>query len=158
MIIRNQPNSAVLYSWAFVDDDFNKFRCIFWCYPLDLTIERWAVPTKIIMHVHGAGTVRGQGLFCSAWARWPVREQFKGGKNSRKYGILILLTCQLFILQCIYLLMYDILLSLQFLRCVSESANYQITFFSPVLCCTGTLFEFELGWDKGRVSTGLQVT
>ena len=31
--------------------------------------------TKLIAHVHGAGTIQGWGLF-----------QFKGGKNSRKYG------------------------------------------------------------------------
>ena len=38
------------------------------------------------MHAH-VGTIQGQGLFCSAQAGESVGEQFKGGKNSRKYGI-----------------------------------------------------------------------
>ena len=29
VIDMNRPNSAVLYSWAIVDDDFSKFRCTF---------------------------------------------------------------------------------------------------------------------------------
>lgn len=32
------------------------------------------------------GLFKGEGVFCSARARWPVWEQFKGGKNSRKYS------------------------------------------------------------------------
>ena len=88
MIAINRPNSAVLYSWGIVYDDFNEFCCTFRHYLCDRTIECWAMPTKTIVHVHRAGTIQGWGLLWSARAIWPVREQFKGGKNSRKYGSL----------------------------------------------------------------------
>ena len=85
-----EPNdwldSAVLYSWVIVDNDFNKLHCtLLRCYSCDQTIKHWATPTKIIVHTHGVGTIQGWDLIRSAQARWPVREQFKGGKNSRKY-------------------------------------------------------------------------
>ena len=73
----NRPIPAVLYSWVIVDDDFNKFNCTFRCYSCNQTIELWATPTKIITHVHRVGTIQGWGLFHSAIARWPVREEFK---------------------------------------------------------------------------------
>ena len=38
-----------------------------------------------IVHTHDAETIQGWGLFHSAPARELVQEQFKGGKNSRKY-------------------------------------------------------------------------
>ena len=80
------PNIAALYSWVIVDNDFYTF-----CYNVEVLFVRtnnWtlAMPTKIIAHTHGVGTIQRRGLFRSARARWPVWEQFKGGKNSRKYG------------------------------------------------------------------------
>ena len=44
--------------------------------------ERWAMPTKIIVHVHGAGTNQGRGLFC-------LEADNRCGKNSRKYSICV---------------------------------------------------------------------
>ena len=36
--------------------------------------------------MHGAGTIRGRGLFRSMQASELMWEQFEGGKYSRKYG------------------------------------------------------------------------
>ena len=89
MIAINRPNSAVLHSWAIVDDDINKFRCRFRRYLCDWTIERRATPIKIITHAHGAETIQGWGLFIQLESDDQCRNN---SKEERIQGNMIYLT------------------------------------------------------------------
>ena len=39
LIIINRPDTAILYSWTIIDNDFNEFRCMQKCYSCDRTTE-----------------------------------------------------------------------------------------------------------------------
>ena len=80
MIIINQPDSAVLYSWVIINDNFSKLCCTLRCYSCNQTSDCWATPITIIVHAHGAGTIQGQGLFRSAQAWWQVWNNSKTGR------------------------------------------------------------------------------
>ena len=80
VIIINQPDSAVLYSWVIINDDFSKLCCTLRCYSCNQTSDRWVTPITIIVHAHGAGTIQGQGLFHSAQAWWQVWNNSTAGR------------------------------------------------------------------------------
>ena len=82
-ICKNLHKWSSLYSWANIHNDFNKFRCTLRCYSNDWTVEHWATPTKIIMHTHGVGTIRGWGYLVQLEPDNQCGNSSRGRENSR---------------------------------------------------------------------------